>query len=232
MLDDGAFAAFEEPGGPFTTRGMMDRLEQLARRGYFGRDPEKKSYGLDILWYLWTGPRSPLFGKNRMATFERYFLADRATHHEEMNPYYQYRDQEETARRIMAAFDLDPDRGHIINGHVPVKVVRGESPVKAGGRLLVIDGGFAKAYQEKTGLAGYTLVFNSYGLLLVSHTPFESTQKAIEEGLDMLSQPAILETAVRRLRVEDTDEGRKIREQVQELKALVDAYRAGLIKEG
>jgi fructose-1,6-bisphosphatase-3 len=166
-----------------------------------------------------------------MATFERYFIADRATHSETRNAYYELRDREETARTILAEFGLDPERAHIVNGHVPVKVKKGESPVKAGGKLLVIDGGFAKAYQQQTGIAGYTLVYNSRGLLLAAHHPFESTQKAIEAELDIDSDTEILETRRTRLRVKDTDEGRELQEQIAELQQLLKAYRSGLVKE-
>jgi len=148
-----------------------------------------------------------------------------------MNPYYDHRDQEGTASRILQAFGLDPQKAHIINGHVPVKVKKGESPVKAGGRLLVIDGGFARAYQAQTGIAGYTLVYNSYGLLLASHEPFESAQKAIEEQQDMLSRTIILETNAARIQVKDTDQGQRIQQRIADIKALLEAYRSGLLKE-
>lgn len=183
------------------------------------------------MWYLWSGAQSPLFGKQKMATFERYFIADPETHKEPRNPYYDLRDREDTARKILADFGLDPDSGHIINGHVPVKVRKGENPVKAGGKLIVIDGGFSKAYQGQTGIAGYTLVFNSYGLLLAAHQPFESAQKAIEEEVDIDSSTAILERDTQRIRVRDTDLGREIQQRIKDLNALLNAYRTGLIKE-
>ncbi len=213
-------------------KAFMDRLERLARQGYFATgDPAKKQYGMDTMWYLWSGAQSPLFGKDKMATFERYFIEDKATHKEEMNPYYEFRTEQAVAEQILAEFGLDPQAGHIINGHVPVKVKRGESPLKAGGRLLVIDGGFAKAYQSQTGIAGYTLIFNSYGLLLAAHQPFESTQKAIEEGMDIHSKTEILERNYQRIRVRDTDMGRDIQRRIDELKRLLEAYRTGVIKE-
>lgn len=213
-------------------KAFMDRLERLARQGYFASsDPAKKQYGMDTMWYLWSGAQSPLFGKDKMATFERYFIEDKATHKEEMNPYYEFRTEQAVAEQILTEFGLDPEKGHIINGHVPVKVKRGESPLKAGGRLLVIDGGFAKAYQSQTGIAGYTLIFNSYGLLLAAHQPFESTQKAIEEGMDIHSKTEILERNYQRIRVRDTDMGRDIQQRIDELKQLLVAYRTGLIKE-
>lgn len=231
MNEDGSFMALKLHGQEYAGKIYMDRVERLARQGYFASDPEQKQYGLDAVWYLWSGGRSPLFGKDKMATFERTFIADKMTHQENKNPYYDLRDKEEIARKILVEFGLDSDSAHIINGHVPVEVKRGESPVKAGGRLLVIDGGFSKAYQDKTGIAGYTLIYNSYGLLLASHDPFESTQKAIEEGVDIHSQTEILERNQVRIYNEKTDWGQEIQKRIAELKLLLEAYRVGLIKE-
>lgn len=223
---------FKVDGEEYAAKAFMDRVDRLARQGYFADDLEQRQYGQDAMWYLWSGSQSPLFGKDKMSTFERYFIADKSTHDEKMNPYYAFRDQEPTARKILQEFGLNPDSGHIINGHVPVKVKKGESPVKAGGRLFVIDGGFAKAYQAKTGIAGYTLIYNSYGLLLAAHDPFESTQKAIEEEQDIHSRTEIVETTYTRIRVKDTDLGREMGQQIRELQQLLHAYRVGLIKEG
>lgn len=231
MNPDSTFKEVEITGQPLAGRTLLDNVERLARQAYFATDPEMKQVGQDMMWYLWSGADSPLFGKDKMATFERYFIDDKATHYESMDPYYDLRDREGVCRYILEAFDLDPDEGHIINGHVPVKVKKGESPVKAGGKLLVIDGGFAKAYQSKTGIAGYTLIYNSYGFLLASHLPFTSRQKAIEEGLDIHSETQILERTSMRTWVKDTDRGHDIRRRIDELQQLLDAYRAGLIKE-
>jgi fructose-1,6-bisphosphatase III len=183
------------------------------------------------MWYLWSGARSPLFGKSKMATFERYFLAEKETHAEEKNPYYQFRDRVATVRRILTEFGLDPETARIINGHVPVRVKRGESPIKADGQLLVIDGGFSKAYQQQTGIAGYTLIHNSYGFLLAAHEPFQSTQAAIEKEADIHSRTNILDKNFARMRVKDTDAGREFQRRIEELKLLLTAYRTGLIKE-
>lgn len=232
MNEDGSFKAFKVGGEEFTAKAFMDRVERLAREGYFGvGDPEQKRYGMDAMWYLWSGEQSPLFGKAKMATFERYFIADKATHAEPRNPYYDLRNDPETVARILQEFGLDPATGHIINGHVPVKVKRGESPVKGDGRLIVIDGGFSKAYHQKTGIAGYTLVDHSYGMYLVAHYPFDSTQKAIEDELDTVPETIVLEKETARQHVKDTDLGRETQQRIDELKALVGAYRAGLIKE-
>ncbi len=232
MTQDGKMRRFLRDGKTHSPREFMDRLERLARQGYFAKDdPEKRQYGQDTMWYLWSGSQSPLFGKEKMATFERYFIDDAETHTEEMNPYYDYRTEEAVADEILREFGLNPEVGHIINGHVPVKVKKGESPVKAGGKLIVIDGGFAKAYQEKTGIAGYTLIFNSYGLLLAAHQPFESTREAILSEEDIHSNTKILEQNRERIRVRDTDDGKKIRKRIDDLTELLKAYRSGLIKE-
>jgi fructose-1,6-bisphosphatase III len=232
MQPDGTFKTIAVAGEPLAGRAFMDRAEQLVRRGYFATEPAQKQAGLDMMWYLWSGADSPLFGKDKMATFERYFIADKTTHVEGKDSYYELRDEEAVARRILAEFGLDPARGHIINGHVPVKVKKGEKPVKANGRLLVIDGGFSRAYQEQTGIAGYTLIFNSYGLLLASHQSFDATDEAITSGRELHSKTEILERAGERMFVRDTDRGQAIQAQIAELRELLDAYRSGLIKEG
>ncbi|MBP6805055.1 MAG: fructose-1,6-bisphosphatase [Chloroflexi bacterium] len=231
MENDGSFMSARIAGQEFAGKAFMDRLDRLARQGYFSTDSDEKRYGQDVMWYLWSGAKSPIFGKNKMATFERYFIADETTHKEEKNAYFAWRDKEETAVKILREFGLNPDTAHIINGHVPVQVRRGESPIKAGGKLLVIDGGLAKAYHKITGIAGYTLIFNSYGLLLASHDPFESQQLAIEEGIDMQTQTEILERNRLRIRVKDTDEGHAIQQRINHLKDLLSAFRSGLIKE-
>jgi fructose-1,6-bisphosphatase-3 len=230
MADDGSFQSVRLHGQEVSGKAYLDRIDRLVRQAYFSPDPQQKQFGQDMMWYLWTGPKSPLFGKQKMATFERYFVDDPATHEEKRNAYYTYRDQEKTVRRILVEFGLDPETSHIVNGHVPVKVRKGESPVKAGGKLLVIDGGFSRAYQSQTGIAGYTLIFNSYGLLLASHEPFESVHQRIESELDMQSRTQILEQNFRRIRVRDTDLGKEIQEQIKDLRRLLEAYRAGVIK--
>ena len=232
MNDDSEFRAFNVDGKSFSGKAFLDRVDRLARQGYFATDnPEQKRYGMDVMWFLWCAPMSPLFGKEKMTTFERYFIADKATHAEKRNAYYTLRDTEDAARKILKEFDLDPDTGRIVNGHVPVKVVKGERPIKANGRLIVIDGGFSRAYQKQTGIAGYTLISNSRGLLLAAHQPFESTQKAVSEELDIDSEMEVIHSHPYRMRVRDTDRGREIQAQIDELQALLHAYREGLIKE-
>jgi len=232
MNDDGEFRAFNVDGKSFSGKEFLDRVDRLARQGYFATDnPAQKQYGMDVMWFLWCAPMSPLFGKEKMATLERYFLADKVTHTEKRNAYYTLRDTESTARKILQEFGLSPDTGRIINGHVPVKVAKGENPIKANGRLIVIDGGFSKAYQRETGIAGYTLISNSRGLLLAAHQPFESTQKAVSEEIDIDTETEIIHSNAFRMRVSDTDRGREIQAQIDELQELLHAYREGLIKE-
>ncbi|MBC2160440.1 fructose-1,6-bisphosphatase [Listeria booriae] len=231
LNEDGSFMEMKLKGEKYAGRALLNQFEQIAREGYFrpSGTPEKK-YALDIVWYLWTGAASSLFGKSEMTTFERYFVADKETHVEQKNAYYRLRNEEETCQKILAEFDLDSS-GHIINGHTPVKEGKGESPIKANGKMLVIDGGFSPAYQKTTGLAGYTLLYNSFGLQLVSHQPFTSIEDAITQETDILSTRQVIETETERKLVRDTDIGKELLQQVDELKCLLSAYRQGLIKE-
>lgn len=229
---DKSFEYIVLQGQRYSGKSMLDKFDRFSRDAFFlPRDSEAKKIGKDMMWYLWCGARSPLFGKDRMTTFERYFIDNRKTHHEEKNYYYKYRDDEKLTNDILIEFGLDPSRSHVINGHIPVKTKEGESPVKANGKLLVIDGGFCRAYQPTTGIAGYTLISNSYGLLLTSHEPFESIKKAIEEEEDILSSTIVLEQTNSRKRVADTDLGLELKEQIIALKKLLNAYREGYIKE-
>jgi fructose-1,6-bisphosphatase-3 len=228
---DGTFTEIVINGQKYSGKSYMDRVERLARQGYFAAAEEDRQYGQDVMWYLWSGARSPLFGKNKMATFERYFVRDQETHKELQNPYYAHRDDETVINRIFAEFGVDPQAGCIIKGHVPVKVIKGQSPIKANGKLIIIDGGMAKAYQKVTGIAGFTLIANSYGLLLAEHKPFESAQKAIQENVDLESTTASIFSYPQRQFVKDTDRGADLRQRIDALQALVEAYQAGLIKE-
>uniref|UniRef100_UPI0040494B07 fructose-1,6-bisphosphatase n=1 Tax=Fulvivirga sp. TaxID=1931237 RepID=UPI0040494B07 len=213
-------------------RALLDYLDVTVRNGYFGKvGSEQQLYGLDMMWYLWEGPDSPIFGKDKMATFERYFLMDKDLQKETKSAYYRYRDNPDTCTMILKEFGLtDPD-AVILNGHVPVEVKKGESPIKADGKLIVIDGGFSKAYQGQTGIAGYSLIFNSYGRQLIAHDPFESTAKAIAEELDIAYSETILHQSDRRLRVKELDEGEKIRHKIAELRKLLHLFQEGKIKE-
>jgi len=228
---DGSFTELVIHGQAYSGKSYMDRVERLARQGYFAADPQERQYGQDAMWYLWSGARSPLYGKNKMATFERYFVRDKKTHKELKNPYYSYRDDESVINNIFSEFGIDPQAGCIVNGHVPVKVKQGQSPIKANGRLIIIDGGLAKAYQNVTGIAGFTLIANSHGLLLAEHKPFESAQKTIQEDVDLGSNTRSIFSYSRRQFVKDTDLGADLRQRISALHALVGAYRAGLVKE-
>lgn len=216
----------------YSGRTLLDVFDRMTREAYFSRgDDTENSDSADILWYLWCGRYSPLFGKDVMTTFERYFIDDKQTHHEEKNPYFKFRNEEEFCKKILRDFSLDEKTSHIINGHVPVETKKGESPIKANGKMLVIDGGFSKAYQPKTGIAGYTLIYNSLGLRLVAHEPFESPEKAVVEESDILSTTIVLEKTSNRKRVSDTDVGCALKKQVADLEMLLMAYRKGLIKQ-
>ena len=206
--EEGNFLKVNVFGKEYSGKALYDILDTYARRGYYAsRESGDKAKGEDILWYIWTGPNSPVFGKDKMTTFERYFIEDKETHVETKNAYYRLYDNEEIVDKILREFGLDATKSHIVNGHVPVERKKGESPIKCNGKLLVIDGGFSKAYQHKTGIAGYTLVANSYGMRLVSHEPFESTEAAIRKESDIFSDSIVVETALRRQCVADTDIG-------------------------
>ena len=231
-LDEaGNFQKVEIFGKEYSGKALYDILEYYARRGYYSTDPEERLKGQDIIYYIWAGPNSPVFGKERMTTLERYFIADKATHKEKKNTYYALLDDEETITRILREFGLDERFSHIINGHVPVEQKNGETPIKCGGKLMIIDGGFSKAYQSKTGIAGYTLVFNSHGLWLAAHEPFESKESAILNETDIYSDAFIVETSSIRLRVADTDTGYEIRDSISQLEKLLKAYKEGIIVE-
>lgn len=206
-------------------------LDENIRKGFFSIDPEERQKGQDLMWYVWQGENSPLFGKHKMATFERQFLAEKELQKEEKNPYYTLLEDRKVVQRILEEFGLDYGHSHIINGHVPVKVRKGESPIKCNGKVLVIDGGFSKAYQKETGIAGYTLISNSWGLILAAHQPFTSTEEAISQGSDILSDSMVVNRVAIRKLVADTDYGARLRDRIDELKMLLQAYRSGLIVE-
>lgn len=231
LAEDGSLKETDVYGKKYRGRELYDALDAYVRKGFFALDKKEREDGKDIMWYIWLHPDSPLFGKNKMATFERYFLAEKETHAEKKNPYYSYIENEKVIDNIMREFGLDPAEGHIVNGHVPVKRKDGESPIKCGGKVMVIDGGFSRAYQKQTGIAGYTLIFNSYGLLLVAHEPFESTEAAIVKENDIHSEITVVQRVHDRLLVGDTDIGRDLKGQVKDLERLLSAYRNGEIIE-
>ena len=232
MTDEGEFKTVIVDGKPYAGRSLLDKLDRLTREAYFGGNGAKsQQMALDYMWYLWCGPESPFFDKAKMATLERYLIEDKKTHHEEKGAYYKHLDDTKMCSMILSAFGLDPEKSHIISGHVPVKTCKGESPIKAGGKLLMIDGGFSKAYHSETGIAGYTLIYNSHGLQLVQHEPFESAVKAVEEGKDIISTKVIVEATTDRITVRDTTIGKELQVQIDDLKNLLAAYRSGQIKE-
>jgi fructose-1,6-bisphosphatase-3 len=229
---DGSLKEVDLNGQRFSGRDLLHHIGMTMRAAFNADTPrEEKRFARDYFWYLWCGQDSPLFDKDRMATFERYFLRDKSTHEERKGYYYLLRDDEQVCNHILDAFGVQGKHRHIINGHVPVRVAGGESPVKANGKLMVIDGGLSKAYHDTTGIAGYTLVFHSRGFELIQHEPFESADDAISRGTDIVSSKQIVELSGRRLRVRDTDKGRELKSQIEELKELLYAYRHGIIKE-
>lgn len=232
LTEDGDFMSMKIDNKSYKGKELMDKMESYIRKGYFlDKKNSEKEYGKDMMWYLWTGKCSSLFGKDDMTTYERYFIAEKETHKENKNPYYTLREEDEVLKKIFDEFDLDFESGHIINGHVPVKSKNGESPAKAGGRILAIDGGFSRAYQGKTGIAGYTLIYNSQMMQLVSHEPFSSAEDAIINENDILSTSIIVERRAERIFVRDTYDGMKIQQEINDLKLLLLAYKKGLIKE-
>ena len=211
---------------------LLQKVEMMMRLPFAADAPEKdRLYARDYYFYIWCGPDSPLFDKKKMATFERYLIADKESHHEEKGHYYALRNDEKVADMILDSFGVEGDDRHIINGHVPVKAGKGENPVKANGKLMVIDGGFSKAYHDTTGIAGYTLVFHSRGLQLVQHEPFTSPEDAVKNGTDIKSTTTLVEPKKDRVLVRDTDKGKELQAQIDELKELLFAYRHGFIKE-
>ncbi len=232
MDDNGDFQEVEVYGRKYSGKALYDILDNYARKGYYSTDKTEKAKGQDILWYIWAGPKSPVFGKDKMTTFERYFVEDKEAHKEVKNAYYRLMDNEDVLNRILEEFRLDTKTSHIINGHVPVELKKGETPIKCGGKLLIIDGGFSRAYQGKTGIAGYTLVANSHGMKLVAHEPFESKEAAILNETDIISDTIPVETFTGgRLRVADTDIGEELRTSIKQLENLLYAYREGILVE-
>ena len=233
LNEDGTLKEVEIcPGEKYSGKELMHHTGMQIRTAFQqDSDPDEKQYAIDYFLYLWCGPDSPLFDKSKMATFERYFIADKETHKEEKGYYFKLRDDEKVIDHIMDAFGLKGENRHIINGHVPVRTLKGENPIKANGKLMVIDGGFSKAYHNETGIAGYTLVYHSRGFQLVQHEPFTSAEDAITRGTDIKSTTQIVEMSNRRMLVADTDIGQDLRKQIEDLQELLYAYRHGYIKE-
>ena len=232
LNEDGTFREVEIEGRKYAGKELYDILEHLARQGYYEeKDMKARKYGQDIMWFIWSNENSPVYGKAKMATFERYFLDDADLKKEKKDYYYQWYENEAVINQILEEFGLDTSTGKIVNGHMPVAVKKGESPIKCGGKLFVIDGGFSKAYQKTTGIAGYTLVSNSYGLKLVAHEPFVSRTIAIREETDIHSDTIVINKVTKRKCVMDTDNGKALQEKVADLEQLLWAYQKGLITE-
>ena len=231
MNEDGTFAKVNVFGKEYSGKALYDVLESYVRKAFFSLDKQEREKGQDMMWYIWTAPNSPLYGRSKMATFERYFLDDKKMHHESKNAYYHLLDKTETADKILHEFGLKDGRVHIINGHVPVERMAGESPVKCNGKLILIDGGFSKTYRRKTGIAGYTLTYNSYGLTLSAHEPFDFSDSAVRDELDIVSHQEAVEYMDKRILVGDTDYGKRMMIRIDELKELIRAYQSGEIAE-
>lgn len=229
---DGSFRKVLINGETYEGKDLFDKIDQVVRAAYFNEEETcVPSAELDYCWYLWCGKDSPFFDKERMTTFERYFVEDKESHKEPKGAYFELREKAETCERILDAFGVEGVHRHIINGHVPVRQKQGETPMKAEGKLIVIDGGFSRPYHMETGIAGYTLVYHSRGFQLVQHEPFHSMERAIREGKDIKSTTVVVEKSAERWRVRDTDKGRELQDQINGLKLLLDAYRSGKIKE-
>ena len=231
LKEDGNLKSVRIFGHTYKGKGLYEVLESYVRKGFYAMDSKEKERGKDIMWYIWLSENSPLFGKDKMATFERYFLAEKETHKEKKNPYYDFLENDKVVDRILKEFGLEHSFSHIINGHMPVKSKNGENPMKCGGKVFVIDGGFSRAYQKQTGIAGYTLIYNSYGMILSAHEPFESKESAIENETDIHSDTIVTEIVSKRQSVLDTDVGKELVEQIHDLEFLLEAYRSGRIAE-
>ncbi len=222
LNNDGNFHGVRILDGIYKGKALLDKADRTVRHVYFSKEKDQEE--LDFLWYLWCGRRSPLCGRN-IKTFERYFIEDKSVWKEESDPYYSFYETEKCCSMILREFDLYSPFSHIINGHTPVLASKGEQPIKANGRLLVIDGGFCKDYHRKTGIAGYTLIFNSHGLRIKAHQPFESIDRALEDNMDIVSSSQLIETEKNRIMVKDTDNGRRIMEEIDDLYELLEQYK-------
>lgn len=234
MNEDGSFMSFNFQGKDYAGKALFDYCDRMARQGFYGiPGSDDKKYGEDFLWWLWQGKDAPTCGRKKVTTFERVFIADEKSWKEPKNIYYtKYQYDENVCDRIFDEFGLtDAPFPHIVNGHMPVAVVKGESPIRANGKLIAIDGGFCKAYHHSTGIAGYTMFFNSWGVRLAMHNPFEGVEDAIQNNTDIVSTTVVYESTQKRLRVADTDVGKELKEQVENLKLLLIAYRQGIIAE-
>lgn len=231
MNEDGEFTKVNVFGKEYSGKALYDILESYVRKAFFEKDKAIKEQGKDLMWYLWTAPNSPIYGRHKMATFERYFVDDADLKEENNNAYYGLIEKPEISQKILDEFGLSGNHMHIVNGHVPVRAKEGEQPVKSGGKVIVIDGGFSKTYQRKTGIAGYTLTYNSHGLTLSAHEPFVSADESVQKELDMVSKFRVIEYADGRVTVGDTDYGKKMERRIKDLKVLIQLYQSGEMAE-
>ena len=227
---DGSFVETEVCGKRVSGKALFDRVDEIIRQAYYGEGAEKEN-ALDFMLYLWEGEFSPLYNKDKMTTFERYFIADKTPHEEKKGAYFSLADDEETCKTILKEFGLNPATGRIVNGHVPVRTIKGETPIRANGKRFVIDGGFSKPYQEKTGIAGYTLIYNSHGIQLVEHESFENREQAVLSGSDIHSRMLLQDSSGQRMRIKDTDKGKELLEQISYLEQLLHEYRSGAFRQ-
>lgn len=227
---DGTFTEVDVCGERVCGRRLMERIDEVVRTAYYGTGKAKDN-ALDYMLYLWEGVHSPLYNKDKMTTFERYFVCDESLWKEQKGAYYELANRRGICEQILREFGLDPETGRIINGHIPVRTMQGETPIRAEGKRFVIDGGFSKPYQEKTGIAGYTLIYNSHGIQLVEHESFESREQAILSGSDIHNRTLLEDFSKHRIRVRDTDRGRELQQQILNLQHLLHAYQTGVIKE-
>ena len=233
LNEDGSFREVTFKGKVYSGKALYDFIESYCRKGYYltGKKNKEKIYGQDMMWFAWSNENSPVFGKEKMATFERYFVSAKEVQRERKDAYYSLIEREDVCDHILSEFGLDPATAHIINGHMPVKPKAGETPIKCGGKLLIIDGGFSKAYQKTTGIAGYTLIYNSYGLRLVTHQSFQGLEKAIVEETDICDEINVVQKLNDRMFVADTDNGKILKERIKDLELLLMAYRTGVLRE-
>ena len=227
---DGSFTEADVCGERVSGKALMDRTDAIIRQAYYGEGKAKQD-ALDYMLYLWEGANSPLYNKDKMTTFERYFLPKGEAWDEHKGAYFTLADDEEVCKKILKEFGLNPATGRIVNGHVPVRTIKGETPMRANGKRFVIDGGFSKPYQEKTGIAGYTLIYNSHGIQLVEHESFESREQAILSGSDIHNRTLLQDFSGKRIRIKDTDKGKELLEQIEALEQLLQAYRTGIFRE-
>jgi fructose-1,6-bisphosphatase-3 len=231
LKEDGSFLAAKIGGKEYAGKALFDVLEEWIRRGRYATNEEERAFGQDVMWFVWANEKSPLYGKDKMATFEKYFIDDKDSAVEVKNAYYRLLDKEKVVKKIFDEFGVDFESGHIVNGHVPVKVKKGESPVHCGGKVIIIDGGFSRAYQKVTGIAGYTLVSDSRTVKLIAHQPFVSAEEAVRSEQEMHSTAEIIRFSEHRLRIGDTDAGKELRERIVDLNALIAEYKSGRLKE-